>query len=44
VPRKAKSVTGLYEHNPGSGIWYVRYRLEGKLVRKRIGPMNKAKQ
>ncbi|RSL15576.1 site-specific recombinase XerD [Edaphobacter aggregans] len=40
APRKkrtGKAVAGVYEKNEGSGIWYVRYRLHGHLVRKRIG-------
>ena len=35
--RTTKDVAGVYEKNKGSGIWYVRYRLNGHLVRKRIG-------
>lgn len=35
--RTTKAVAGVYEKNKGSGVWYVRYRLDGHLVRKRIG-------
>ncbi len=35
--RKTKQVAGVFEKNPGSGIWYIRYRAAGTLVRKRIG-------
>lgn len=30
-------VEGVYEKNKGSGVWYVRYRKNGKLVRKALG-------
>jgi integrase len=40
--RKGKTVAGVYEKNEGSGVWYVRYRLHGHLVRKRIGGKDKA--
>lgn len=33
----------MYEHVKGSGIWFVRYRLDGKLVRKKIGTQAQAK-
>jgi integrase len=33
---------GVYEKNPGSGVWYVRYRLNGRLVRKAIGKQQAA--
>jgi site-specific recombinase XerD len=37
MARQAKKVAGVYEKNPGSGIFYIRYRVKGKLVRKMIG-------
>jgi integrase len=38
MPRKPNTVVGVFEKNPGSAIWYVRYRPSGAaLVRKRIG-------
>lgn len=43
MARAAKKVEGVYEKNKGSGIWYVRYRLNGKLVRKKIGTQTQAK-
>ncbi len=47
MPRKKtevriEPVSGVYEHTKGSDIWYVRYRLQGKLVRKRIGALTAA--
>ena len=43
MARKAKPIKSVYEKNEGSGIWYVRYRLDGKLVRKKIGTQAQAK-
>ena len=43
MAREAKPVKGVYEHVKGSGVWYVRYRVEGKLVRKKIGTQAQAK-
>jgi site-specific recombinase XerD len=37
MARKAAPASGVYEKNKGSGIWYIRYRTHGKLVRKKIG-------
>jgi integrase len=37
MARKAQQVAGVYEKNKDSGVWYVRYRLNGHLVRKMIG-------
>lgn len=42
MPSVAAPVEGVYEKNPGSGVWYVRYRLNGKLVRKSIGTQRAA--
>lgn len=54
MPKAAKKVEGVYEKNPGSGVWYVQYRMPsaptapheirkpGKLVRKRIGTRQQA--
>jgi integrase len=42
MPRAMKSIKGLYEHEPGSGVWYIRYKLNGKLVRKSIGRRQQA--
>jgi integrase len=38
MARKPNDVSGVFEKNPSSGIWYVRYRpTGGDSVRKRIG-------
>jgi len=43
MPRKPQDVAGIFEKNPGSGIWYVRYRpTGGASVRKRIGNRQQA--
>jgi len=49
MARQAKKVAGVYEKYPGSGGWYIQYRLtaepgqkQGKLVRKKIGTRQKA--
>lgn len=43
MARQAKQVSGVYEKVDGSGIWYIRYRTLGKLVRKKIGTQKQAK-
>ena len=43
MAREKKQAAGVYEKNEGSGIWYVRYRIQGKLVRKKIGTHSQAK-
>ena len=40
--RPLKKIQGLYEKVPGSGIWYIRYRLKGQLVRKMVGSRDAA--
>jgi len=37
MARKKIDISGIFEKNPGTGIWYIRYRTGGKSVRKRIG-------
>jgi integrase len=37
MARPLKDVKGVYEHIEGSGVWYIRYRHNGKLTRKSIG-------
>jgi hypothetical protein len=37
MPRKAVPVEGVYEREEGSGLWYARFRVNGKLVRKSFG-------
>jgi integrase len=43
MARKAQPVSGVYEKNEGSGVWYIRYRVKGKLIRKRVGTHQQAK-
>ena len=43
MARQAKQVSGVYEKTEGSGIWYIRYRTQGKLVRKKVGTQKQAK-
>ena len=43
MARQAKPVSGVYEKNEGSGIWYIRYRTQGTLVRKKVGTQKQAK-
>src|SRR5271163_4285277 len=42
MARPQRAILGVYEHNPGSGVWYIRYRLNGKLVCKSIGTKQQA--
>jgi hypothetical protein len=37
MPSGSRQSLGVYENDPGSGIWYARLRVNGKLVRKSIG-------
>jgi integrase len=38
MPRKEQSrVTGVWEKVPGSGVWWIRYRVNGKLKREKVG-------
>jgi hypothetical protein len=30
-------VRGVYEREPGSGIWWIRYEVEGKPRREKVG-------
>ena len=43
MARQAKPISGVYEKVDGSGVWYIRYRTQGKLVRKKIGTQKQAK-
>src|SRR5689334_11054914 len=36
--RPAKKHRGVYERVPGSGVWHIRVKVDGRIVRKRIGP------
>lgn len=42
MPKRPKQVEGVYEKNPGSGVWYTRLRVNGRLVRKAIGTHSEA--
>ena len=42
MARPHRPISGVYEHNAGSGIWYIRYRVNGKLVRKSVGTRQQA--
>ena len=42
MPRAHRATSGVYKKNPGSGVWYIRYRIEGRLVRKKIGTRQQA--
>lgn len=44
MPRAHRPVLGVYEKYPGSRVWYVRYRIKGKLVRKKIGTKQQAQE
>ena len=37
MARRAAPVEGVFERVAGSGVWYVRFRIHGKLVRKSFG-------
>ena len=38
MPRKSQQrVTGVWEKVPGSGVWWIRYRVGGKLKREKVG-------
>jgi hypothetical protein len=48
MAKQAKKVSGVYEKYPGSGDWYIQYRLspepgqkQGQRVRKMIGTDNR---
>jgi len=42
MPSGSRPSSGVYENDPGSGIWYARLRVNGKLVRKSIGTKTEA--
>jgi site-specific recombinase XerD len=38
MPRKNQQrVTGVWEKVPGSGVWWIRYRVDGQLKREKVG-------
>jgi integrase len=39
---KIEPVSGVYEKNKGSGVWYVRYYVRAKRVRKKVGTVEQA--
>ena len=43
MPRKRKPVRGLWEREPGSEIWWIRYRVDGVLKREKVGTHEAAK-
>jgi len=44
MPKTEKKEKGIYERVEGSGVWYARYRVKGKLYREIAGTKTKAKQ
>ena len=43
MPRKREPVRGLWEREPGSDIWWIRYRVDGVLKREKVGAWGAAK-
>jgi hypothetical protein len=38
MPRKTTAKpTGVWEKEQGSGVWWIRFRAEGKLKREKVG-------
>jgi hypothetical protein len=37
MPCKPNALSGVFEKHAGSGVWYIRYSVNGKNVRKMIG-------
>jgi site-specific recombinase XerD len=37
MPRKRKEVRGVWEREPGSDIWWIRFRVDGVLKREKVG-------
>ena len=37
MPRKREPVRGLWEREPGSDTWWIRYRADGVLKREKVG-------
>jgi hypothetical protein len=44
MPKPRKKVRGLWEREPGSEIWWIRYRVDGVLKREKVGTHEAAKQ
>src|ERR1700679_919137 len=43
MPKPRKKVRGLWEREPGSEIWWIRYRVDGVLKREKVGTHEAAK-
>jgi hypothetical protein len=43
MPRKREPIRGLWEREPGSDIWWIRYRVDGVLKREKAGAWGAAK-
>jgi hypothetical protein len=43
MPRKREPIRGLWEREPGSDIWWIRYRVDGVLKREKVGAWGAAK-
>jgi integrase len=44
MARKRNDVSGVFEKNPGNGIWYIRFRANGKNIRRMIGERGDAEK
>jgi hypothetical protein len=40
MPRKRKEVRGVWEQEPGSDIWWIRFRVDGVLKREKVPARN----
>jgi hypothetical protein len=36
MPKKRKSVRGVWERDPGSDIWWISFRVDGVLKREKV--------
>ncbi len=43
MPKQRKAVRGVWERDPGSDIWWIRYRVDGVLKREKVGTHGAAK-
>jgi integrase len=43
MARKREPIRGLWEREPGSDIWWIRYRVDGVLKREKVGAWGAAK-
>lgn len=43
MPKQRKAVRGVWEREPGSDIWWIRYRVDGVLKREKVGTHGAAK-